>query len=77
MIKRLLFLTTIALLISTNIFAGTTGKLIGKVVDAANGEIMPGINIIIDGTTLGDASDINGEYRQQASVSGWSFQDHG
>ena len=62
MIKRLLFLTALTFTISSNLFAGTTGKLTGKIIDAENGEILPGINILIDGTTMGDASDINGEY---------------
>ena len=43
-------------------FAGTTGKLSGIVTDAVTGEVVPGCNIIIMGTTMGAASDINGEY---------------
>lgn len=62
MIKRLLFLSTLLFIISHHLFAGTTGKLTGKVTDAETGEILPGINILIQGTTMGDASDINGEY---------------
>lgn len=62
MIKRILFLTTLLFTIASYLFGGTTGKLTGKIIDAENGEILPGINILIDGTTMGDASDINGEY---------------
>ena len=47
---------------SNQIFSGTTGKIAGVVKDAATGEPIPGCNIIIDGTTTGAASDINGEY---------------
>ncbi len=42
--------------------AGTTGKIAGKVVDAATGEPLPGVNVIIEHTTLGAATDKDGEY---------------
>lgn len=43
----------------------TSGKgvLEGKVIDAATGGSLSGANIVIQGTSLGTASDINGEYR--------------
>ncbi len=44
------------------VFAGTTGKISGVVTDATTGDLIPGCNIIIMGTTMGAASDINGEY---------------
>ncbi len=43
-------------------FAGTTGKIAGKVTDKETGEPMPGANVVVVGTTLGAATDINGEY---------------
>lgn len=46
----------------TYLFAGTTGKISGIVTDASTGEVIPGCNIIIVGTTMGAASDINGKY---------------
>src|SRR4030065_1380215 len=42
--------------------AGTTGKLSGTVKDAQNGEAIPGVNVIIDGTGFGAATDVNGFY---------------
>ncbi|NOZ57850.1 MAG: TonB-dependent receptor [Calditrichaeota bacterium] len=42
--------------------AGTTGKIAGKVVDAATGDPLPGANVIIEGTQMGAATDENGEY---------------
>lgn len=42
--------------------AGTTGKITGKVTDAATGEPLPGANIVITGTTLGAAADLEGNY---------------
>ncbi|MFA3783467.1 TonB-dependent receptor domain-containing protein [Melioribacteraceae bacterium 4301-Me] len=44
------------------LIAGTTGKISGKVIDASTKEPLIGINIILEGTTLGAASDINGNY---------------
>lgn len=43
-------------------FAGTTGKLSGRVVDAQNRSPLPGANVIVEGTTLGAAADENGYY---------------
>lgn len=52
----LLFLLPAALM------AGTTGKIAGRVVDAKTGDGVPGVNIIVAGTSLGAATDLNGEY---------------
>ena len=43
------------------IFAGTTGKISGKVVDENNQPLI-GCNIVVKGTSLGAATDIKGEY---------------
>jgi len=43
-------------------YAGTTGKIAGAVSDAESGEPMPGINIYLQGTTQGAATDIEGIY---------------
>ncbi|MDZ7310326.1 MAG: TonB-dependent receptor [candidate division KSB1 bacterium] len=42
--------------------AGTTGKITGKVTDAETGEPLPGANILIAGSTLGAAADLEGEF---------------
>ncbi|MFH1196243.1 MAG: TonB-dependent receptor [bacterium] len=44
------------------LFAGTTGKLTGTVTDKTTGEALPFVNIILEGTNLGAASDIDGKY---------------
>lgn len=43
-------------------FAGTTGKLTGKVIDRTSNEGLPGVNVVVLGTTLGAATNIAGEY---------------
>lgn len=44
------------------LYAGTTGKIAGRVTDAETGETIPGANVIIEGTSLGAATDIDGSY---------------
>jgi outer membrane receptor protein involved in Fe transport len=40
--------------------AGTTGKLVGYVMDAGSGDKLLGANILIEGTTLGGSADASG-----------------
>ena len=51
----------IFLLFTININA-QSGKIAGKTIDASTGEPLPFVNIIIMGTSMGAASDANGEY---------------
>ena len=43
-------------------FAGETGKIAGRVTDATTGEPLPGVNVVIVGTTQGAVSDADGYY---------------
>ncbi|MCW8823537.1 MAG: carboxypeptidase-like regulatory domain-containing protein, partial [Ignavibacteriaceae bacterium] len=54
----------LSLLIISNqlIFAGTTGRLAGRITDTATGEPLPFVNVVLMGTTLGAATDIDGYY---------------
>ncbi|MCU7496711.1 MAG: TonB-dependent receptor [Ignavibacteria bacterium] len=47
------------------VFAGTKGKVKGKVTDLQSGEPLIGANVIVDGTSQGGASDVNGEFQVQ------------
>ncbi len=65
MIKRLpLFLLYcfITLSISLPVYGGGTGKISGKVTSTESGEQLIGINIVIEGTTMGAASGLDGSY---------------
>ncbi|MFC1569276.1 TonB-dependent receptor domain-containing protein [bacterium] len=42
--------------------AGTTGKISGRVIDKETGDPLPGANILVVGTTLGAAADMDGRY---------------
>ncbi|MCK5455859.1 MAG: carboxypeptidase-like regulatory domain-containing protein, partial [Melioribacteraceae bacterium] len=64
--KNLLVLTVVLFSISSIIFiaetyAATTGKIAGRITDAA-GEPLPFVNVIVLGTSLGAAADIDGYY---------------
>ncbi|PJA96174.1 MAG: TonB-dependent receptor, partial [Ignavibacteriales bacterium CG_4_9_14_3_um_filter_34_10] len=41
---------------------GTTGKIAGKISDTVTGDPLPFVNVIVLGTTIGGASDIDGNY---------------
>lgn len=60
--KSLLPFLVFSLLLSNLIFAGNTGKISGRVTDETTGDGLPFANVIIDGTTLGAATDIDGYY---------------
>ncbi|MBN1782554.1 TonB-dependent receptor [bacterium] len=46
----------------TPLWSGTTGKIAGTVTDKETGEPLPGANVVVSGTSLGAAADINGQY---------------
>jgi outer membrane receptor protein involved in Fe transport len=53
---------SLMLLLPLFIYAGTTGKLAGTIKDAQTGEPLVGANVIIEGTSFGAATNVNGEY---------------
>jgi len=63
MVRKLLYsLGFFILWIASLSFSGTTGKITGRVTDASTQEPLPGVNITVEGTTLGAVSDLEGEY---------------
>ena len=60
--KKMLVGLFLLLLIPTWLFAGVTGKISGFVKDQETGDPLPGVNIIINETMMGAATDINGFY---------------
>lgn len=60
-IKHALFLL-LALTLSTNLLAQNQGKIVGTVVDAETGETLIGVNVVIEGSIQGTATDIDGNY---------------
>ncbi|MCK4965434.1 carboxypeptidase-like regulatory domain-containing protein, partial [bacterium] len=79
-------IVTVLLLFSLNsgVFAATTGKIQGTIVDDSSKEPLPGVNVVIDGTVLGAATDENGfffiinvppgTYQLKASMVGYATE---
>ncbi|MDR9399744.1 MAG: TonB-dependent receptor [Salibacter sp.] len=42
------------------------GKVTGKIVDASTNESLPGANVIVEGTSIGTISNIDGEFKMKA-----------
>ncbi|MFZ2323035.1 MAG: TonB-dependent receptor [Ignavibacteriaceae bacterium] len=69
-------------LLGALVYAGTTGKIAGKIIDKSSGEPLLGANVIIMGTNLGASTDLEGnyyilnippgEYQVKASTIGYS-----
>ena len=59
---RLFLIITLLVALSASLFAGTTGKIVGRVIDKETGEPLPGANVVIKGKMLGAATDEDGYY---------------
>ena len=64
--KKLKLILTLIIIGSEQLLSQGTGSITGKVVDQITNESLPGVNIVISGTTRGASTDINGEF----SISG-------
>ncbi|ELR70565.1 TonB-dependent receptor [Fulvivirga imtechensis AK7] len=62
-----ILLTMLTLLLSTGLYAQS--KVTGKVTDET-GEPLPGVNVLVRGTTQGTVTDINGSYSIEVSEDG-------
>ncbi|MBN2000586.1 TonB-dependent receptor [candidate division KSB1 bacterium] len=60
--KNILFLILCALFVLSQLYAATTGKITGVITDTETKEPMPGVNVVLDGTNIGAATDLNGRY---------------
>lgn len=74
----------VSLIFNNGMYSATTGKIQGTITDAQNKEPLPGVNVIIEGTTYGAATDVNGfffiinvppgTYRLKASIVGYTVE---
>jgi hypothetical protein len=60
--KKIITLFVFVVLFAAQTFAQATGKIAGTVTDKKTGEKLPGVNIMLKGTTIGAATNINGYY---------------
>lgn len=61
-LQGLAFIVSLTFLCST-VSAQTTGRIVGKVTDSESGDFLPGANVVLEGTTIGSATDAEGNYR--------------
>lgn len=62
--NRIPLITLCLLLIAlcSLLYAGETGRIIGRIIDAESKTPLVGVNVIVEGTTLGAATDERGNY---------------
>ncbi len=62
--KKFAFFPVILLMVfaTSSLFAGNTGKIAGRVIDAETREPLPGANVVVKGTRLGASTDLDGYY---------------
>ncbi|MBC8181076.1 TonB-dependent receptor [candidate division KSB1 bacterium] len=58
----IIFFLVISLIFAQYGFSGVTGKIAGRVVDKESGAPLPGANVMVVGTMMGAASDLQGNY---------------
>ena len=59
---RLIILLFLFFSLVNTLFAGTTGKIAGTIVDSETKEPLAGVNVYLEGTHFGAATDIEGNY---------------
>ena len=64
-LQRVLFVSIVLLFLSAGVKAQDI-TVTGTVVDAKEGEVLPGVNIAVKGTTSGTTTDANGKYELSA-----------
>ena len=57
-----IYFVLLFLLMASICFAGTTGKIAGKILDKETGEALIGVNVIVKGSSLGAATDVDGYF---------------
>ena len=62
MIKRSVLFITLLLVSVIPLAGGSTGKIKGKIIDTESQQPLVGVNVYLDGTATGTASDESGSY---------------
>ncbi len=61
-VKKLCFVMALFCFMGQPLMAAGSGTLKGKVSDSETKDVLPGATIIIEGTSIGAATDLNGDY---------------
>ncbi len=67
MINKMLLIVSL----SMSLLIGVTGSVTGSITDLATQQPLPGVNIIVEGTVLGAASDLDGNFTVQDIPNGF------
>lgn len=60
--KYIMAIVVLICVTGTMAWASTAGKIVGTVTDAGTGQPLAGVNVFLEGTTMGAATDENGFY---------------
>lgn len=60
--RKLLLLSILTLYFASNIYAQTTGKISGTVVDSKTNEPLIGVSVMLQGTNIGASTNVEGYY---------------
>ncbi len=61
-LKYFVSLSMVMLISLTSLHAASTGSIVGHVRDEVSGDPLPGANVVLAGTALGAATNLNGEF---------------
>ncbi|MBX3009066.1 MAG: TonB-dependent receptor [Melioribacteraceae bacterium] len=60
--RKFLLLKILTLILATQITAATTGKIAGTIIDSKTKEPLIGVNVMLEGTTIGASTDVDGYF---------------
>ncbi|MFU8813463.1 MAG: carboxypeptidase-like regulatory domain-containing protein, partial [Balneolaceae bacterium] len=61
--KKTVLILILSLFFAADLLAQSSGRITGRVTEAGTGEELIGVNVVIQGTTRGANTDLNGNYR--------------
>lgn len=59
---RTIFCAILVVMLTSQLSWGAAGRIQGKATDATSGDPLPGVTVQLEGTSLGAATDLNGNY---------------
>ncbi len=59
---KVIIRTSIVIILSTTLLWSANGKIAGHIIDKDTNVPLPGVNVVVEGTSSGAATDVNGDY---------------
>ncbi|MCT4644331.1 MAG: carboxypeptidase-like regulatory domain-containing protein, partial [Carboxylicivirga sp.] len=60
--RRLALIASLILFVGLNAVFAQTTTITGKVTDSESGEAIPGVSVVVRGTTIGTVTNVDGNY---------------